>query len=125
MKPLRIYIAGPYTADTIGQRNRNIETARYHCALLIKAGHYPFCPHTMSAKFDDDYPEIGYEQYMKMYLHWMRFCDSLYPLDGWQKSSGTKREITLAEKLSLDIYYDPTEVPQVVGHPSMAELLHR
>jgi len=125
MKPQRIYIAGPYSAPTKEQRNRDIETARYNCALLMKAGHYPFCPHTMSAKFDDDFPEIGYEQYMKMYLHWMRFCDSVYPLENWHLSNGTARELQVADRMALPIYYDHTKVPQVEGFPSMAELLQR
>ncbi len=123
MKPQKIYITGPYTATTTEQRDSNIQTARYHCALLIKAGHYPFCPHTMTARFDDDYPEIGYEQYMAMYLHWMRFCDSVYPLDGWNDSSGTLRELVLAENSNIEVYYDHAKVPQVEGFPSMAELL--
>ena len=125
MKPQKIYITGPYTATTTEQRDSNIQTARYHCALLIKAGHYPFCPHTMTAKFDDDYPEIGYEQYMKMYLEWLRFADAIYPLDGWMKSSGTTREMLLAQSMSLPVYDDHTKVPQVEGFPSMAELLQR
>lgn len=125
MKPQRIYIAGPYTAPTTEQRDSNIQTARYHCALLLKAGHYPFCPHTMTARFDDDYPEIGYEQYMQTFLHWLRFCDGVYPLDNWQKSKGTVRELKLADNMALPIYYDHTRVPQVEGFPSMAELLQR
>ena len=121
-RPLRIYCAGPYSAETKGQRDQNIEVARVHTAMLIKAGHYPFCPHTMTARFDDDFPEIEYEHYMTMFYEWLRHCNAIYLLPNWQLSNGTSIEIGLANELELDVYYSYKQVPQVDGFPTMAEV---
>ena len=122
MKSLRIYVAGKYTDDDKDVRDNNIAVARLHTAMLIKAGHYPFCPHTMTAHFDDDFPEIEYKHYMAMFCEWLRFCDAIYLLPNWQLSNGAGIEIELANELKLDVYYDLKQVPQVDGFPTMAEI---
>lgn len=122
MRPLRIYVAGKYTDENQAQRDRNIEVARLHAAMLIKAGHYPFCPHTMTARFEDDHPEIEYQHYIRMFCHWLRYCDAGYVLENWRSSNGTLIEIRLAEELRLPLYFKPDDVPQVDGFPTMAEI---
>lgn len=121
-RPLRVYIAGPYSNPDEAKRDRNIEMAAQHAALLLKAGHYPFCPHTMTARFEDEHPEVDYPFYLRMYCHWMKFCDAVYVLPGWQSSNGTAIELRLAEELRMPIYFDASFVPTVDGYPSMAEL---
>ena len=106
----RIYISGPYTATTPEQRDLHILRAREAAGALLRRGHWPFCPHTMTARFDDDYPDIPWMTYIVADLAWLPFCHSMLMLPDWQQSRGACIERERAEKLGLHIYEDISEV---------------
>jgi len=101
---MRVYIAGPYRADTPEGVDVNIAMAREAMALLLQAGHTPFCPHSMTARFERDYPNIPDDRYLETDLEWLRFCDGILMLPGWQQSSGSRREFELAREMGLDLF---------------------
>ena len=109
----KIYIAGPYSADTEIQRQKNIDQARDAAAELYRLGWAPFCPHTMTAYFDDDFPDIKREAYLKTDLAWLECCDAILMLPGWEDSRGAQAERDRSVELHQIGYYSLDEVPDL------------
>jgi hypothetical protein len=109
---LRIYIAGPYRAATPSEVDRNIITARDVQAELLRMGHAPFCPHSMTARFERDYPDLPDEAYLETDLVWVEVSDAMLMLPGWEQSSGSRAEEEFALDTGLPVYYSLQEVPK-------------
>lgn len=102
----KVYIAGPYRADTPLGVDRNIMVAREAMAALLEMGYAPFCPHAMTAHFEHDFPAIPDEVYLRTDMEWLRLCDAVLMLPGWEKSSGAKAEAAEATRLDIPVYCD-------------------
>jgi hypothetical protein len=113
--PWRIYIAGPYRADTPHQIIEHIETARDAMAALLRAGHMPFCPHSMTARFERDYQDIGEDCYLQLGIVWLRQCQGVLVLPGWEQSEGTLAEVAEAHRLGMPLWYSVEDVPSVAS----------
>jgi len=109
---LRIFVCGAYT-DSPARVDENILAARKATAAILNRGHFPLCPHTLFASFERDYPEIEYETYLEWSLAWLPLCHGIYLLPFWQKSEGAKRELALAARLELSVYYSIEDIPAV------------
>jgi len=109
----RIYISGPYAADPPKKRDLHIQRAREAAAILLRKGHWPFCPHTMTAHFDEYFPDIPPMVYLAADLAWIPLCHSMLMLHGWRYSKGATAEHKAAERLGLTIYDDIRQVPQL------------
>ena len=124
---LRIYIAGPYRAATVEERDRNIARARLAAAELLRRGHSPFCPHTMTAQFDDHFPDLPDEAYLCCDLDWLLLAHALLVLPGWEDSRGTVAEIERARALQVPVYFSLSDVPSpnevLLGWPPKRDLL--
>jgi hypothetical protein len=88
---MRVYIAGPYTPHDGREETRlaNIRLASDTGTLLLKMGHTPFCPHTMTAGWEE---VCGYDDFLRMDLEWLRLCDAIVLLPGWRASRGAQLE---------------------------------
>ena len=105
----KVYISGPYTADTESDVWDNIMEAREEAKLWWKAGAAVFCPHMNSAFMGGLAPV---EQFYSADLEFLTHCDIVVVLPLSQFSEGCKREIQLAreqEKLILWATYVPGE----------------
>lgn len=109
---LRVYIAGPYTADTPADVDRNIINARDVQAELLRMGHAPLCPHSMTARFERDYPDIDYTAYLNTDLAWVEVSDAILMLPGWEDSNGSCGEHEFAQQIGIPVYYSMNEVPE-------------
>lgn len=109
---MRIYIAGPYRAKTPSDVDRNILVAREAMAKLLVLGHTPFCPHSMTAGFEHDFPEIDDEVYLRTDLEWVFLCDAILMLPGWENSSGSRAELEAARGAGLKLFFSVTDVPR-------------
>ena len=100
---MKVYIAGPYTPADGKEETRleNIRLASESAKLLLKLGHTPFCPHTMTAGWED---ECSWEDFLRMDLEWLRMCDAIVLLPGWQMSRGARMEYEEALKQGLVIW---------------------
>ncbi len=118
VKPLRIYIAGPYCPrncslhDAVRIAQHNTDKAIEIANALIEKGHYVFVPHLShyihthySCK--RDYGEWWYDEDNTFLEHW---ANALFYLG---KSRGVDKELKLAKKLGLRIFYSLEEVPKV------------
>ncbi len=100
---MRVYIAGPYTPNDGKEETRlaNIHAASETAKLLLKLGHIPFCPQTMTAGWEDI---CTYDDFLRMDLEWLRMCDAIVLLPGWQTSRGARMEHEEAQRQGLVIW---------------------
>lgn len=123
MNPLRIYIAGPYCpinttlhdASRIAQRNVDRAIEVFH--KLKAKGHHPFVPHLshyihIHPTSLEDYGDWWYGYDLTFIYNW---ANALYYI---APSRGADLELSLAQKLGLDIFYSVDEVPIIVQEGS-------
>jgi len=108
---MRIYVAGPYTAPTPQEKRANIRRAREAAAEIYRRGHVPFCPHSMTAGFEHDFPDIDADVYLDTDLVWLRLCHGILMLPGWEQSNGAQIEHSVAKRSCLRIFYSLEEIP--------------
>lgn len=110
--PLRIYVAGKYTADTPEEVKRNVSTAFLYGNLILDKGHIPYVPHyTHYLHLQKDRPP---DFWYKLDLNWLRLCDAIFMIPNfWAESKGAKIEFEFAEKLGLWVFHHVVEIPEV------------
>ncbi len=104
-----IGIAGPYSAPTQAQRDRNLEAMNEAAARVYERGHIPFIGVNMAlpvvAQLDVD---DEYEAVMAISLAVIDKCDAIWLIGD---SPGVRRErMVLAEK-GLPVYHSIDEIP--------------
>lgn len=105
-----IYVAGPYSAPTEEGRLANVEKAMRAGLFLISEGHIPVIPH-LSHFFDvwverETGERLEVDYYYKSDIEILKRCDGIYMVHGWEGSHGARRELEVAEKEALSVYYD-------------------
>lgn len=101
-----VYIAGPY-GDAGGylQIDRNIAQAREAAADLAAAGIGYVCPHLNSAHMEAIVPDVPVTFWHELDDELLRRADAILILPRWHDSSGTRREMRIAEKLGKPAFY--------------------
>lgn len=110
---MRVYVAGPYTAPTRMLVNRNVLAAQDAGAELMRRGHYPLIPHTMTALWDVVYPDLTHAQFLALGLQWLPLCHAILLLPGWEMSRGSMAEYEAAVAGGLVVFPDMEAVPIV------------
>ena len=90
-----IYIAGPMT----GYKNFNRDSFNDRESMLTELGYNVLNPATLP----NGLTQI---QYMSICLPMVLASNSIYMLKGWAKSKGAMAELTLANKLNLEVIYE-------------------
>ena len=103
MRPLRVYVAAPYTADPEACTARAIEVG---CELL-DAGQAPFVPH-LSHFWETLYGSRPYEDWLRIDLAWLAVADVVLRLPG--ESPGADREVAEAHRLGIPVVHSIAEV---------------
>ena len=104
-KRLRVYVAGPYSADNVLGVLRNIGRGEEVCAALFMEGYSPFCPwhdKTYAMHIHDERLQV--DDFREHSMSWLEVSDVLFLVEGWQKSQGTKAEIRRARELGIPIF---------------------
>ena len=114
MKPLRIFVAYPYSASTPEEVHRNVCRAMEIGMVLEARGHVPFIPHLTHTWHLHNLSRYGsslqYEEWMRQTLAWVPVCDAILHT---VSSPGADRELALAEELGLLVFTCIAEVPCV------------
>ena len=79
-------------------------------AELARLGYGFFNPHQHSAHFEVITPEVGPDFWYTLDFHFLRYCDALLLLPGWQESKGAVMERDLAESLGMPVYHSIGEL---------------
>lgn len=93
-----IYVAGPYRGPSTWKIDQNINTAREWGMIVALSGAYPVIPHSNTAHFDGTLDD---KFWLDGTLKLLSRCDGAIFIPGWIKSSGSRGEWSLAEKLNL------------------------
>lgn len=109
---MNVYIAGPYSAKTIKQRDGNIRNAWQVGFELAKIGFFPIIPHCNSAHMGLAQP---YEFWIKGDIELMcRAADLIVLIPGWNKSPGAVKEMEAAVSFGLPIYHWPIDKERLI-----------
>jgi hypothetical protein len=97
VKPLRVYIAGPYTLDPEACTATAISVGN----AVLDDGHAPFVPH-LAHYWETLHGARHYEDWMRIDLAWLEMADALIRIPG--ESSGADREVELAKSLGIPVF---------------------
>lgn len=112
-----VYIAGPFRAATAWGVAENVRAAERVGLEVARVGYMPVIPHANTAHFhgegDDDFWIEGTPELL-------RRCDAVVLVPGWERSSGTRAEITEARLRNIPVYATPQMLPfvQTKGNPT-------
>lgn len=101
-RPVVVYIAGPYRADTPYAVERNVREAEAAALAVWRAGGAAICPHTMSRFYAGAFPETAA---LAGTLELLRRSDAVLLLRRWQTSEGARAEKAEAERLGIPVFY--------------------
>ncbi|MBC8439293.1 MAG: hypothetical protein H8D87_06380 [Deltaproteobacteria bacterium] len=109
MKPLRVYIAGMYSADNVLDVLRNIGRGQKVAARLFEQGFAPFSP-WWDRSFVLDNPEGQYTKQMfyAASLAWLEVSDAVLVISGAGDGGGVDAEIKRAWELGLSVFNSVT-----------------
>ena len=101
IKPLHVYIAGPYRAPTAWMRECQIREAERAGFNVATMGAVPVIPHTMFRFFDGTLVD-GY--WLDATLSLLDRCDAVLLVGDWERSEGTLGEIQAAKKKRKPVF---------------------
>ena len=110
-KPMRIYVAGPYTGATRPDVQANVNRATRAGIELFRQGHQPYVPHLTDAidhRARETGLEMTWEDFMRWDAPWLEACDALLLL---APSRGALIELQEAERLGKTIFRSLEEIP--------------
>ena len=96
-----VYVAGPYTADSLWERAENIREAQLVGAQILAEDVYPIVPHEMGAMFQDQQPP---EYWYRATLALMLRCDAVVLTPRWRVSHGAVLERERALKIGMPVF---------------------
>jgi len=96
-----VYVAGPYTAESIWERAENIREAQLVGAHILAEDVYPIVPHEMGALvLDQQPPEYWYRATLALMLR----CDAVVLTPRWRVSHGAVLERERALKIGMPVF---------------------
>lgn len=101
---VRVYVAGPYTADPDGCTRAAIDVGNQ----LLDAGYAPFVPH-LHHYWETRHTARPYEDWMRIDLAWLEAANVVLRMPG--ASSGADREVTRARELGIPVVASLAELP--------------
>ena len=108
---IKVYVAGPYSADNVLSVLQNIGRGEKACAELFRLGFAPFCPwHDKSYVIDNPDVEFNVEAFYEFSIAWLEVSEIMLVLPGHSESVGTIKEIARAVDLEIPVRYSIDEV---------------
>ena len=102
----RIYIAGPYSSDNVVSVLHNIRKGIEAAYEVFCMGYAPFCPWLdFHFVLMDQAGILTLQMFYDYSIAWLKVSDAMIVLDGWENSKGTIKEIEIAEKYDIPVYY--------------------
>ena len=96
----RVYVAGPFRAKNAWEVHQNVEHAEAWGQALRVLGCNPLVPHAIGRVFDGT---LTSEYWIRATLDWMRLCDAMILLAGWEQSQGSRGEREEAARLGMRV----------------------
>lgn len=89
-----IYTAGPMSAPTAWEVEKNIRAAEEVALQILKMGAAVFCPATQGRFYQGELP---WEEWIKRDLEVLDRCDAIFMLLNWKDSKGATAEYDYAK----------------------------
>ena len=107
----KVYVAGAISSTNTEQSLRNIRMGILAGAELLNLGYSPYVPH-LDYQFNlvQDGVHIDVETYYRHDLGWLKACDCMLVLAGWENSKGVKAEIQFAWEQKIPVYFSKEEL---------------
>lgn len=107
---IKVYIAGPFSAETTEEIDANIDAAELVAAEIIGQSERfaVICPHSLGRSFKNGpgSPEYWYRATMAM----AHDCDACVTVSGWEKSRGSVAEVEWFHKHRRLVYHSSSEL---------------
>lgn len=106
---MRVYLAGPLSHDDPQVKLSWVRAAMDAGLKVIKAGHQPFVPHLfyfLEQRMIEIGVDVTYEEWMSVDDSYLRLCEAFIYL---AMSPGADRELDVAQKIGLKIFYSVDE----------------
>jgi hypothetical protein len=119
---MKIYVAGPYTDDTMEQIEENVQRAIDAGIHIWKKGHFPLIPHLLhwvDLRANENGVPMDWKDYMLWDAPWLDHCDALYLL---AESKGALIELERASEKGLVIFRALEEIPSVERASTWADV---
>lgn len=119
---IKVYIAGPYSADNVLDVLRNIGRGEKVGAELFRLGFAPFTPwHDKSYVIDNPDVEFSIEDFYEFSIAWLEVSEIILVLPGHSGSGGTMKEIARAHLLRIPVVYSIDELVKHCAYYNMAK----
>jgi len=106
MNPIKVYVAGKYSANTTIETLQNIGRGRKVCAELFEQGFAPYCPwHDASFIIDNPSMNVSKSHFQQCSNLWLLAADAIFIIPDSSTSVGTQAEIQLAKDNNIPIFY--------------------
>lgn len=109
-KPLKIYIAAPYSASTSEEIQRNVNKAIDVGIKIREKGHYPYIPHLTHYVKARPRCRLSWMDFIEWDRPWIDACDALLYLG---KSKGVDIEKEYAQSKGKLIFRSLKEIPAI------------
>ena len=104
---IRVYIAGPYSSESVIGGLNNIRNGLRAAAELMLLGYSPYCPfadHLFCLQLRDG-EKLEVKDYYNASLEWLYVSNAVLVLPGYEKSTGVKKEIEIALLNNIPVFY--------------------
>ncbi len=124
-RPLVIFIAGPYSAPTLEEREANTRKAMDMFLAILAKGHYPICPHL--SHYPHEYnkeqtrTEIPYQVWIELDKQYLARCDAILYM---APSPGADLELRVAKECGKVVFRTVDEIPDLTGEAWWRGLIH-
>ena len=112
---MRIFVSGPYSADSHYQRQANVDRAKEAGLAVLSRGHYPVIPHLLHYfdlwLTDNGSESLPYETYLAWDLDLLSVCDGLLCIGS---SPGADRERAFAVERGIPVYDNVDDLPKPI-----------
>lgn len=103
---MRVYIAGPYSADNVIDVLGNIRRGINISAHFMSRGYAVFCPFLDFQIALTQYGEqLSKEAYQRNSLAWVEVSDVVLVMPGSEKSEGVQQEVARANECGIRVVY--------------------
>ena len=112
MKPMLIYIAGPYTAPDRQGIVQNVNQAIDAGIKVFDLGHFPYVPHLtdlVDQRARETNRNLTWHDFITWDTPWLQICGGLLFIG---ESRGANQELQMAKDLRKTIFYSTCEIPR-------------
>ena len=105
MKPI-LYISGPYSANSLIDRQQNILNAKRRFVDALATGDWwAVCPHTHTAEMEMHLPGVDHDEWLRMDIAMLAGCDAIWVYINDRLSPGMKLELAWAKLANMPLFY--------------------